>query len=122
MQWCDKSVKISKIGVAERITPIFFNFFCIKFCSFENINFITDINVAIISIIDKIFTKVVPKTASLLVSNTIADLITDGCNMGVKSLNKYLNQYPAADSKVKDICDRLIKIEEKLGKDLRRYL
>ena len=28
---------------------------------------------------------------------TIADLMTDGCNMGVKSLNKYLNQYEAAD-------------------------
>ena len=28
---------------------------------------------------------------------TIADLMTDGCNMGVKSLNKYLNQYKAAD-------------------------
>ena len=26
---------------------------------------------------------------------TIADLITDGCNMGVKSLNRYLNQYAA---------------------------
>ena len=24
---------------------------------------------------------------------TVADLITDGCNMGVKSLHKYLNQY-----------------------------
>ena len=28
---------------------------------------------------------------------TVADLITDGCNMGVKSLSKYLNQYKAAD-------------------------
>ena len=28
---------------------------------------------------------------------TIADLMTDGCNMGVKSLNRYLNQYEAAD-------------------------
>jgi hypothetical protein len=28
---------------------------------------------------------------------TIADLMTDGCNMGVKSLNRYLNQYKAAD-------------------------
>ena len=27
----------------------------------------------------------------------IADLMTDGCNMGVKSLSKYLNQYAAAD-------------------------
>lgn len=54
--------------------------------------------------------------------STIADLITDGCNMGVKSLNKYLNKYPAADSKVKNICKNLINIEEKLGKDLRKYL
>lgn len=53
---------------------------------------------------------------------TIADLITDGCNMGVKSLNRYLNQYKAADEKSKSICDDLIKIEEKLGKDLRSYL
>ena len=29
--------------------------------------------------------------------HTIADLVTDGCNMGVKSLNRYLNQYKAAD-------------------------
>lgn len=28
---------------------------------------------------------------------TVADIITDGCNMGVKSLNRYLNQYSAAD-------------------------
>ena len=27
---------------------------------------------------------------------TVADLMTDGCNMGVKSLSKYLNQYKAA--------------------------
>lgn len=53
---------------------------------------------------------------------TIADLITDGCDMGVKSLNKYLNQYPNADKKVIDICKRLIKIEETLCKDLRAYL
>lgn len=32
---------------------------------------------------------------------TIADLITDGCNMGVKSLNRYLNQYEAADEEIK---------------------
>ncbi len=28
---------------------------------------------------------------------TVANLITDGCNMGIKSLNKYLNQYAMAD-------------------------
>ena len=53
---------------------------------------------------------------------TIADLITDGCNMGVKSLNKYLNQYENADKSAKDICQRLINIEEDLCEKLRVYL
>ena len=53
---------------------------------------------------------------------TIADLITDGCNMGVKSLNKYLNQYEAADEKSKDITKRLINLEEKLTIDIRQFL
>ena len=53
---------------------------------------------------------------------TAADLITDGCNMGIKSLYKYLNQYPAANSKVKDLCHRLIGIEDQLRKELRQYL
>ncbi|MBQ7113246.1 MAG: hypothetical protein IJO10_03310 [Clostridia bacterium] len=53
---------------------------------------------------------------------TIADLMTDGCNMGVKSLNKYLNQYEAADERTKDIAKRLINLEEKLAVDIRAYL
>lgn len=53
---------------------------------------------------------------------TIADLMTDGCNMGVKSLHKYLNQYSAADEKSKDIAKKLINIEEKLTVDIRGYL
>lgn len=53
---------------------------------------------------------------------TISDLMTDGCNMGVKSLNKYLNQYVAAEEKVKDIAKRLINLEEQLAIDIRKYL
>ncbi len=53
---------------------------------------------------------------------TVADLMTDGCNMGVKSLNRYLNQYKAADEKTKDIAKRLINLEEKLAIDIRGYL
>ena len=53
---------------------------------------------------------------------TIADLMTDGCNMGVKSLNRYLNQYKAADETSKDITKRLIALEEKLAADIRDYL
>ncbi|MBQ6847568.1 MAG: hypothetical protein IJO62_01470 [Clostridia bacterium] len=54
--------------------------------------------------------------------NTIADLITDGCNMGVKSLNKYLNQYAAADENSKNLTKRLINLESELAVDLRKYL
>ena len=53
---------------------------------------------------------------------TIADLMTDGCNMGVKSLSRYLNQYKAADETSKDITIRLIALEEKLAADIRDYL
>lgn len=53
---------------------------------------------------------------------TISDLITDGCNMGVKSLNKYLNEYEAAEEKAKDITKKLINLEEKLAVDIRKYL
>lgn len=53
---------------------------------------------------------------------TVADLIIDGCNMGVKSLNRYLNQYEAADEVSKDIAKRLINLEEKLAVDIRSFL
>ena len=54
--------------------------------------------------------------------STIADLMTDGCNMGVKSLSRYINQYTAADRKSKDIAERLVDIELQLTDDIRRYL
>lgn len=54
--------------------------------------------------------------------HTVADLMTDGCNMGVKSLNKYLNKYEAADEHSKDIAKRLINLEEKLAVDIRSFL
>lgn len=66
------------------------------------------------------------KTNVKLVMNesdeTIADLMTDGCNMGVKTLHQYLNQYKAADEKTKDIAKRLINLEEKLVVDIRGFL
>ena len=53
---------------------------------------------------------------------TIADLMTDGCNMGVKSLNRYLHHSKAADEVSKDITKRLINLEEKLTVDIRGFL
>lgn len=52
----------------------------------------------------------------------VADLITDGCNMGVKSLHRYLNQYPAAEEKVRRLAKDVAQAEETLVKDLREYL
>ena len=66
------------------------------------------------------------KTNIMLILNesdaTIADLMTDGCNMGVKTLNKYLNEYEGADEVSKDITKKLINLEEKLTLDVRGYL
>lgn len=53
---------------------------------------------------------------------TAADLISDGCHMGVKSLSKYLNQYKKAEEKAKDIAKKLISMEESLDIKLRAYL
>lgn len=66
------------------------------------------------------------KTETMLIfnesDNTIADLMTDGCDMGVKSLNKYLNKYKAADERSKDIAKRLIGAEEQLRADMQAFL
>lgn len=53
---------------------------------------------------------------------SIAELMTDGCNMGVKSLSRYLNQYKAADTKSRDIAKKLIHMEAQLAEDIRGYL
>ncbi len=52
----------------------------------------------------------------------IASLITDGCNMGVKSLSEYLNQYENADKQSQKIAKKLIGLEEKLVTDIREFL
>ena len=53
---------------------------------------------------------------------TVADLMTDGCNMGVKSLSGYLKQYEAASERSKDIAKKLIKLESDLCESMRGYL
>ena len=53
---------------------------------------------------------------------TIADIMTDGCNMGIKSLKKYLNQYAIADDISKNLANRLIQSEHQLVLDMSHYL
>lgn len=52
----------------------------------------------------------------------IAELMTDGCDMGIKSLTQYLNEYAAADESAKDLTGKLIKIEENTREKLKAYL
>ncbi len=54
--------------------------------------------------------------------STAADLMVDGCNMGVKTLYRYLNQYKAANEESVKICKKLISIEEELCRELHKYL
>lgn len=53
---------------------------------------------------------------------TIAELMTDGGNMGVQSLTHYLNQYPAANEKAKALARSLIDSEERLVQTIRPFL
>lgn len=53
---------------------------------------------------------------------TIADLMTDGCNMGIKTLSKYLNKLLNADETSRKICEHLIYIEDNFANSIRCYL
>lgn len=53
---------------------------------------------------------------------TVADLMTDGCNMGIKSINKYINEYSRAKDKAKKLADEIIQIETDLVNALKGYL
>ena len=53
---------------------------------------------------------------------TVADLITDGCGMGIKSLHRYLNQDAAAETIARAVCRMLIAVEEQLVCDIKRFL
>ncbi len=53
---------------------------------------------------------------------TCADLITEGCNMGIKSLYQYMNEYKDAESDVKKLAEDIIREEETLRQNIRCYL
>lgn len=66
------------------------------------------------------------KTNVMMMANpsdqTIANIMTDGCNMGIKSVNKYLNQYQNADKDSRNVAEKLVKIESQLHDDLAQFL
>ena len=52
----------------------------------------------------------------------IADLMIEGCGMGIKSISKYMNQYPTAMDNIKGLCYDLVEIEENFSRDMRKFL
>ena len=66
--------------------------------------------------------KTSTKLAVSPADETVADLITDGCNMGVKSLIRYRNRYPNASETARQIAGQLIDSEQLLCKSMQPYL
>ena len=66
------------------------------------------------------------KTSFKLTTNesdcTVADIVTDGCNMGIKTLHRYINEYSGANELSRSLAFDLINIEEDLRKEVSVYL
>ena len=56
------------------------------------------------------------------IDEQIADVMTDGCNMGIKSIARYLNKYPTASQEIKNLVHDIIELEENFALDLRKFL
>ena len=66
--------------------------------------------------------KICAKLLAKESDSQIADVMTDGCDMGIKSLSRYLNKYKNANEGSKSIAKRLIASEEYLENKIRDYL
>lgn len=61
----------------------------------------------------------------LMMENTthkVADLLVDGCNMGIKSLCRYINQYTTADETSIKLAKKLVSLEKDFMNELLEYL
>ena len=54
--------------------------------------------------------------------NEIADLMIDGCNMGIKSVSKYMNQYSNAKQDIMQLANDIVVLEQNFSNELRQYL
>jgi len=55
-------------------------------------------------------------------THRIAELMIDGCNMGIKSLSEYINKYKSATPESIDLAKRLVRIEQDFMNELLPYL
>ena len=49
-------------------------------------------------------------------------MMLDDCNMGIKSVGRYLNEYAGAEENTKSLANDIIELEENFMKDLKDYL
>ena len=52
----------------------------------------------------------------------IAKILMDGCNMGIKSLSEQINKYPEASRESRAAAEKIVKCEEKLMGELKKFL
>ena len=50
-------------------------------------------------------------------SSQIAKLLMDGCNMGIQSIGKFLNEYEEASSESRSLAKKLLHMDEQLMKE-----
>lgn len=55
-------------------------------------------------------------------THQIADIMIDGCNMGIKSVSEYINKYKAASVESMNLAKELVKTEQEFMNDLLQYL
>lgn len=55
-------------------------------------------------------------------SHQAASILTDGCNMGIKSISEYINKYVGADQQSVAIAEKLRSIETDMMKKLEKFL
>ena len=53
---------------------------------------------------------------------SIAGVIIDGCNMGIKTVSKYKNRYPKASEECRGLADGLILAERELSSGMLKFL
>lgn len=55
-------------------------------------------------------------------THEIADIMIDGCNMGIKSVSEYINKYETASVESIDLAKKIVKTEQEFMNELLGYL
>lgn len=55
-------------------------------------------------------------------SQKAAEIMMDGCNMGIKKVSEYMNKYSSANDESKKMADKIVKIEQSFIEELRSFL